>query len=428
MTSKHHTALDYGLNRLTSPRFISLLCISLSAWACESDEPSPPEGGTSPVTSGESSAGEGLAGEGLAGEELGGEGLAGEGSGGESSGGETPVTIDYSSIKLNEVTPRGEMFDWVEVVNIGDVEIDLSGCGLSDSLDEPMRYVIPMGAESIVPAGGFALFVISQDSTGFSLGGDELVTLTSPDGSLIDEVDYESDDAPVSTSFGRLPDGTGDWQTLYEPTPAGANRAGEAPVCGDMICDPIEDCPEDCVICGDGVCDSDETCAEDCSICGDQVCDEGEECELDCAEVQCGDGICSVGEMCFEDCEVAFGLIINEVVAAGDPDGIELVNIGETPLDLSEFYLTDDATLPLRAQLSGLMEPGEYLWLEVSDFTLGFKLGKDEEARLTHESGVLVDSVDWADGDAPVDQSYRRIPDLTGPFMTGPATPGAPNE
>lgn len=406
------------------------LALSVSS-ACDSDEPSPTGGETIAGESAGDLAGDSpidVAGD-NAGESAG--DISGEAAGESSSGaqaGTRPESADYTQVKLNEVTPRGEPFDWVEVINLGDQEINLAGCGLSDDLNEPQRYVIPEGAESIVPAGGFLVIVISQESTGFGLGGDELVTLSSPSGALIDQIDYDGDDAPAGTSYGRIPDGTGEWRTLYEPTPAAPNSVGSEPMCGDMICSPQEDCPEDCVICGDGICDADEACAEDCAVCGDQLCDEGEVCDLDCAEVVCGDGLCSPEEDCDEDCEADFELVINEIVAAGDPDAIELVNTGDESVDLSAFYLTDDPAEPFKAQLRGTLDAGAYLWLEVSDVTLGFKLRGDEEAHIVHMSGVFVDSVDWDEGASPEGQSYRRVPDLTGDFITGEVTPGAPND
>jgi hypothetical protein len=336
--------------------------------------------------------------------------------------------VNYDAIKLNEINPKGEPFDWVEVFNLSDAEIDLSGCSLSDDADDPARYILSQGVESLVPPQGFAVFVISSETTGFALGADEMVVLSTPTGDVIDLIDYERDSAPAGTSYGRIPDGSGDWRTLYEPTPAAANSESGAPVCGDMICSPLEVCPEDCIICGDSICDEGESCAEDCAQCGDGLCDEGEECDLDCVMVECGDGICSSGEECDEDCDLGFPLVINEVVAAGDPDGVEIANLGADPIDLSVFTLTDDLTQPLRGALAGTIEAGAYLWIEVSDETLGFKLGKDEEVHLFHQSGALVDSVDWADGDAPEGESYRRIPDQTGDFMRGESTPGAPNQ
>ena len=359
----------------------------------------------------------------LAGEEVAGDTMiAGE------EAGDTPMAPDYDQIKLNEFAAQGEPFDWVELINMGEESINLAGCGLSDDDTNLSRYIIPEGEEAIIPAGGYALYILSSESTGFALGSDELIVLSTPRGQLIDLVDYERNASPYGASYGRLPDGTGEWQTLYAPSPSAPNELGMPPVCGDAICDPLEECAEDCVVCGDGLCDEGEVCIEDCSICGDQRCDEGEMCPFDCQDLECGDGICSPSEECEEDCRPVDTLIINEIIAAGVVDGIELVNVGEDVVDLSEFRITDTPTLPFRGVLSGELEVGAYLWIEITDTSLGFKLGGDEEILLYHQNGTLIQHIDWEEGDAPEGSSYRRSPDLTGEFSTGPQSPGQPND
>ena len=58
----------------------------------------------------------------------------------------------------------------------------------------------------------------------------------------------------------------------------------------------------------------------------------------------------------------------------------------------------------------------------------GFALGGDEELGIWMPDGILVDSVDWNEGQSGEAQSYARVPNLTGEFqtVTNP-TPGAPN-
>jgi hypothetical protein len=111
--------------------------------------------------------------------------------------------------------------------------------------------------------------------------------------------------------------------------PGGGGSGGDPMVCGDAVCDPIEDCDtcaSDCgdcpcegpdcegPVCGDGSCDVVEdcaTCALDCGVCppvcGDLVCEGGETCSScssdcgTCAPV-CGDGVCEPNESCLADC------------------------------------------------------------------------------------------------------------------------------
>ena len=64
-----------------------------------------------------------------------------------------------------------------------------------------------------------------------------------------------------------------------------------------------------------------------------------------------------------------------------------------------------------------------------SDNWAGFKLGGDEELGVWTLEGVLVDSVDWDEGDSGEGESYARVPDGTGKFQTvGDPTPGAANQ
>ena len=186
------------------------------------------------------------------------------------------------------------------------------------------------------------------------------------------------------------PMGTGEWEVLYAESPSAPNTRGDEPVCGDGVCEISESCDEDCIVCGDGYCD--------------------------------------LGEACSMDCQLDIPLVINEIVAAGMPDGAEIVNTGMEEIDLSMVYITDDRTVPFKFNLSGVITAGEYLWLEISDETVGFKLKGDEAFYLFDPDRLLIDGVDWEEGDAPEGQSYQRSPDLSGPFITDSPSPGQTND
>ena len=128
------------------------------------------------------------------------------------------------------------------------------------------------------------------------------------------------------------------------------------------------------------------------------------------------------------------GLVINEVAAKGDPlDWFELYNATNSVIDLTGYLVADDLTDAAKrvAFPSGTtIAPGEYLQVEVdSDNWAGFKLGGDEELGVWTSEGVLVDSVDWDEGDSGEGKSYARVPDGNGEFKTvGNPTPGAANQ
>jgi hypothetical protein len=133
------------------------------------------------------------------------------------------------------------------------------------------------------------------------------------------------------------------------------------------------------------------------------------------------------------DTVVAAGnLLINEVAAAGTPnDWLELYNPGDTAISLAGWTFADSITDPAKraAFPDGASVPAKgFLQVECTDAASGFKLGKDEEAAIFAPDGSLVDSVDWADGDSPVDASFARIPNGGATWQTvTPATPGSSN-
>lgn len=127
-------------------------------------------------------------------------------------------------------------------------------------------------------------------------------------------------------------------------------------------------------------------------------------------------------------------LVINEIVAAGDQDAIELLVVGDAPVALGGYTLVDDkegrAPAPLPQQTLGA---GEFLWIIATDEDPGdgslwvpFKLGGSDAVTLAHD-GAVADRVAWEDGEAPEGQSLGRLPDGVGPFVTCTPTPAAPN-
>jgi len=127
-------------------------------------------------------------------------------------------------------------------------------------------------------------------------------------------------------------------------------------------------------------------------------------------------------------------VIINEVMARNDstwlapegdrPDWVELVNIGEEPVQLRRLTLTDiDGNEWEKAD--GTLQPGERLLLSGTD--LGFKLDGSEDVLTLKADGELLDEIAWTELERDV--SLARTPDLTGELVrTAWPTPGAVNE
>ena len=56
------------------------------------------------------------------------------------------------------------------------------------------------------------------------MGRDEAFGIWTIDGDLVGEVDWDEGQANAGTSFARLPDISGDFQTVPAPTPGAPNR------------------------------------------------------------------------------------------------------------------------------------------------------------------------------------------------------------
>ena len=139
---------------------------------------------------------------------------------------------EESVLKINEVQSsnatciadeQGLYPDWIEIVNIGSETIDLTGYGLSDNTDKPMRWVFPSG--SIAPGERILVFADGSNNTeadiphtNFSISsGGETISLYDANGSLLDRVTLP--EMAADTSYARSPDGTGDFIVEGNPTP-----------------------------------------------------------------------------------------------------------------------------------------------------------------------------------------------------------------
>ena len=147
------------------------------------------------------------------------------------SAGQLALNEFMASNDATVADPQGDFEDWIEVYNAGDDAVDLAGYYLSDDPDDVLAFRLPAGdpLATTVPARGYLLLWADKDEDdgaahlGFKLSGDgETITLTAPDGlTVVDQYAYGPQVADVS--FGRSPDGTGDWGAFATPTPGAAN-------------------------------------------------------------------------------------------------------------------------------------------------------------------------------------------------------------
>lgn len=146
--------------------------------------------------------------------------------------------VTAQQLHLNEVMASnaatitdadGDAGDWIEIIWSGDEPLHLQGYGLSDDYNRPFRWQFP---DMTMQPGEYLLIWASgknrRDPSGelhtdFSIAasGEELI-LTSRDSTRLDEL--TPTEIPTDISFGRYPDGTGDWHFFANPTPGSANR------------------------------------------------------------------------------------------------------------------------------------------------------------------------------------------------------------
>jgi len=134
--------------------------------------------------------------------------------------------------------PSGDSDDWIEIYNYGSDAVDIGGMCLTDDLDSPTAWRIADDEpdETTIPAKGYLLIWADNETNegtlhaNFRLGaGGEQIALFAADGrTLIDSVTFGLQTA--DRSYGRLPDGTDNWQVMETPTPAASNGGGASAV------------------------------------------------------------------------------------------------------------------------------------------------------------------------------------------------------
>ncbi|MCF8247059.1 MAG: CotH kinase family protein [Saprospiraceae bacterium] len=111
----------------------------------------------------------------------------------------------------------GEFDDWIELYNNSSSTINLEGYSLSDDANELMKWAFPAGS-SIVGNGYLIVWADNdEDQAGlhatFKLAAAaESIFLVNLAGSIVDEVSYV--DQTTDVSYGRYPNGIGNFQTM----------------------------------------------------------------------------------------------------------------------------------------------------------------------------------------------------------------------
>ena len=126
------------------------------------------------------------------------------------------------TVVINELFSRGTAveLDWIEIYNPATSSIDITGYKIYDSggfNGTKPKKLFPGG--SVIPANGFLVIITDDtDPSGFGLSSSgEKVWFENASGTLIDSVDLLAV-TDTSASYGRLPDGSANWQILVPRT------------------------------------------------------------------------------------------------------------------------------------------------------------------------------------------------------------------
>ncbi len=123
----------------------------------------------------------------------------------------------------------GKASDWIELYHGGDTDLDISGFGLSDDSNLPMKYVFPAG--TVIGRGEYLLIVAAKKGTytdelntgfGLSKSGETLI-LSSPDRQPLQTLEIPA--LAEDTTYGRSADGQ---YAVMTPTPAAENHSSPA--------------------------------------------------------------------------------------------------------------------------------------------------------------------------------------------------------
>lgn len=289
-------------------------------------------------------------------------------------------------VKLNEISATGSDPDWVELYNGGSTVVNIGGWRLRDN-DELHSYIFP--ASATISAGAY--YVVTGDPDGitgfdFGLGGGDGVYLYDAEDKPVDSTVWVDGEAPEGATYGRYPNGSGPFQTLYTPTNGTANVENPDHVCGNNTLEVSELC--------DGTAFADG--------------------------VECSDWGFGGGTLGCADCELytfggctphAAALVINEVTS--ETDEIELFNGTGSVINLEGFQVKDSSPDNTYTFPAKNIAAGGYVVLK-KDVDFAFGLGADDAVTLLDRNAQTVDTADWLEGEALV--SYCRSPNGTGGF------------
>ncbi len=131
-----------------------------------------------------------------------------------------------NSTTLEDTAYPDSFPDWIELINLSDGTLDLTGYTITDNLRECDAYELPEGL-SIESGGYLVLWADNDDEEGpdhlnFALNrAGEQIGLCRPDGTPLTKLEYGEQVTDYSAA--RIPDASTTWDFDDTPTPGEAN-------------------------------------------------------------------------------------------------------------------------------------------------------------------------------------------------------------
>ena len=254
-----------------------------------------------------------------------------------------------SSNKGVYASKNNEVCDYIEIYNGTDRDIDLRGYGLSDETDK-IKWLF---TDSVIPAKSYLVVDLTGNDSGdpleanfkLSASGSERVILVNPEGKIIDAVDTVSMEA--NTSLSR--DENGGWYICAYCTPGFENSADGL----EQYLASLSKEEEECVI--------------------------------------------VINEFLARN----KGNFINE--KENDCGEVEIKNISDKTVDLSQYFISDDASLPFAKRLPEVfLGPGEIYVLHCGDGSyyeedyLDFNFPSGYGTIVLSRNGKIVQELDYS--------------------------------
>ena len=142
-------------------------------------------------------------------------------------------TKSISGVIINEAMSKndtscpdehGNFYDWIELYNTGSKSADLSGCGLSDNITDPVKYVFPKN--TIIEAGGYLVVYCAGDASlgefyaDFKLSASDNIVLYNQGGNPIECIELRQ--VGEGKTLSRNPGAQNEWLEML-PSPGFAN-------------------------------------------------------------------------------------------------------------------------------------------------------------------------------------------------------------